>query len=108
MPMQESYMNDMPVIMGERRPNLSGSRTQIDLRIGGMDCPHCPSNVEEALDAIDGVSQARVNLANQSAHVVYDPSRVKILDLVKTIRTAGYSAGTALMRVGIKNMHCSS
>jgi Cu+-exporting ATPase len=106
--MQENHMNDMPVIMGEGRPNLSGSRTQIDLRISGMDCPHCPSNVEEALHGIDGVSQARVNLANQSAHVVYDASRVKILDLVKAIRTAGYSAGTALMRVRIKNMHCSS
>jgi Cu+-exporting ATPase len=110
--MQESHMNDMSLTRVDGRPDLSGRNgnplSQIDLRIGGMDCPHCPSRVEEALRAIDGVSEARVNLANRSAHVVYDPSRVKILDLVKAIRTSGYSAGTALMRVRIKNMHCSS
>jgi Cu+-exporting ATPase len=84
------------------------SVAEIELSIGGMDCPHCPANVEEALRKLDGVSAAHVNLANRSAHVVYEPSRVKVLDLVKAIRAAGYSAGTATMRVRIKNMHCSS
>ncbi len=81
---------------------------QVDLRIGGMDCPHCPANVEQSLRKLEGVSVAHVNLANRSAHVVYDPLRVKIIDLVKAIRAAGYSAGTATMRVHVKNMHCSS
>ena len=80
----------------------------VELRIGGMDCPHCPANAEAALRDIEGVSHAHVNLANRSARVVYDPSRVTVLDLVKAIRAAGYSAGTASMRVRIKNMHCSS
>src|SRR5581483_4230305 len=57
---------------------------------------------------IDGVADAHVNPANRSAHVAYDPSRVKVLDLVKAVRSEGYSAGTALMRLRIKNMHCSS
>ena len=81
---------------------------EIVLGVGHMDCPHCPANVEQALREMDGVSSAHVNLANRSAHVGYQPAQVKVLDLVKTIRAAGYSAGTASMRVHIKNMHCSS
>jgi len=105
-------MNEMSLMRVDGGSDLSARdsdrRSQVNLRVGDMDCPHCPSKVEEALRAINGVSQARVNLAHQSAHVVYDSARVKVIDLVKTIRTADYSAGTALMRVRIKNMHCSS
>ena len=81
---------------------------QIDLPIGSMTCPHCPPRVEEALRKVDGVSGAHVNFANRVAHVTYDSSRTKLLDLVKAIRTAGYTAATAKIRIPIANMHCSS
>jgi Cu+-exporting ATPase len=112
MPAKEAQMNDMSIrSAGAISADISQrahSVAEIELRIGGMDCPHCPANVEEALRKLDGVSAAHVNLANRSAHVVYDPSQVKVIDLAKAIRAAGYSAGTATMRVHIKNMHCSS
>jgi Cu+-exporting ATPase len=110
MPAQENQMNDMAIIRAEgaRTRRRDDGYAEIALRIGGMDCPHCPGNVEEALRQVEGVSLAHVNLANRSAHVVYDPSRAKVVDLIKTIRAAGYSAGTASMHVAIKNMHCSS
>ena len=81
---------------------------QIDLRIGGMTCPHCPPRVEEALRKVEGVSGAHVNLANRVAHVTYDASRAKVVDLITAIRTAGYTAATARTRIPIANMHCSS
>src|SRR5512134_4020141 len=81
---------------------------EIELRVGGMGCPHCPPQVEAVLRGLEGVAAAHVNLATQTVHVAYDPSRVKVIDLVRAIRTAGYSAGTASMRVLIRNMHCSS
>jgi len=107
---EESHVNDMAMTRAGTPPNSRRHEhdAQLELRIGGMHCPHCPTNVEAALRAIEGVSHAHVNLANGSAHVAYDPSRVKILDLIKAIRIAGYTAGAASMRVGIKNMHCSS
>lgn len=80
----------------------------VELRIGGMVCPPCPANVEEALRQVEGVAGAHVIRATSTAQVTYGASRAKVVDLVKAIRTAGYSAGTASMRVGIKNMHCSS
>lgn len=81
---------------------------EVELRIGGMDCPHCPANVEEALRQVEGVARVHVNHATSTAHVTYDASQAKVGDLIKAIRTAGYSAGTATMRIHIKNRHCSS
>ena len=105
-------MNDMSITgAGEPQRDTRRNHTsaaEIELRIGGMDCPHCPANVEDALRQIEGVANAHVNVANRTAHVAYDPTRVKVLDLIKVIRAAGYSAGTASMRVPIKSMHCSS
>jgi Cu+-exporting ATPase len=73
-----------------------------------MDCPHCPASIEQALRKLQGVDTAHVSLANGTAHVVYDPLQVKVIDLVRAIRSAGYSAAAATMRVLIRNMHCSS
>ena len=103
-------MNDMAMNRADEphTQRHGGGTAEVALRIGGMDCPHCPGNVEQALRQVDGVTHAHVNAAQRSAHIVYDPSRAKVLDLIKAIRAEGYSAGTASMRVRIKNMHCSS
>lgn len=105
-------MTDMTISNVGASPAAARQRTnnaaQIEFRVGGMDCPHCPASIEEDLRKLRGVSATHVNLASQSAHVVYDPSQVEVIDLIKAIRTAGYSAGAATMRVPIKNMHCSS
>jgi Cu+-exporting ATPase len=85
----------------------AGEQATAELRIGGLDCPHCPGNVEEALRHVEGVAGAHVNRATSTAHITYDASQANVVDLIKAIRTAGYSAGTASMRVGIRNMHCS-
>jgi P-type Cu+ transporter len=79
----------------------------LDLRIGGMTCAHCPPAIEKALAAIPGVT-VHVNPATGIASIDYDPARTRAADLLQTIRSAGYSAGTATLRVPIKNMHCSS
>jgi Cu+-exporting ATPase len=80
----------------------------IALRVGGMTCAHCPPAIEKAVVAISGVTGAHVNPATQIARVDYDPARAKIVDIAQAIRSAGYTVGTATMRVPIKNMHCSS
>ncbi len=89
------------------KPASRGQR-QIKLTVGGMTCAKCTPAVEKALKAIDGVASAHVNLANKVAVVDYDPGRVKVIDLAKAIRSVGYSAGAASIRIPIKGMHCSS
>jgi Cu+-exporting ATPase len=81
---------------------------QIDLRVGGITCPHCPPTIEKAVSSVAGITSARVNLANKVARVGYDPSRAKVTDILRAIRSVGYSVGTATARIPIKGMHCSS
>jgi len=71
-----------------------------NLAIGGMHCASCVSRVETALRSIDGVSEARVNLATERAGIVVDPSKVNETDLHRAVEAAGYRARRAELRPG--------
>ncbi len=62
------------------------------LGIGGMTCASCAMIVETALKKVDGVSEAIVNLATETAAVVFDPGKVALEDLVRAVEGAGYKA----------------
>ncbi|WP_292329033.1 copper ion binding protein, partial [Mesorhizobium sp.] len=87
---------------------LAEARESLTLRIGGMNCAHCPPTIETAIRAVKGVQTASVNLATQTAMVSYDPAQAKVAEILRAIRSVGYAAGTATMRIPIKNMHCTS
>ncbi|RWX70825.1 heavy metal translocating P-type ATPase [Mesorhizobium sp. M4B.F.Ca.ET.089.01.1.1] len=95
-------------IPDHRSGGLAVERESLTLRIGGMTCAHCPPAVEKAIRAIKGVQSASVNLATQTAKVDYDPAQAKVAEILRAIRSVGYAAGTATMRIPIKNMHCTS
>lgn len=59
------------------------------LLINGMSCASCVSRVQNALQAIPGVAQARVNLAERTALVMGSASAA---DLVQAVEKAGYGA----------------
>lgn len=59
------------------------------LLINGMSCASCVSRVQNALAAVPGVSQARVNLAERTALVMGSASAA---DLVQAVEKAGYGA----------------
>jgi len=63
----------------------------IKISIKGMTCESCTSHAKEALEALDGVSQAQVSLASASADIQADES-VSTADLIAAIAAAGYSA----------------
>ncbi len=101
--------NTSPPVKNGDSGQISQSRnSQITIAIGGMTCRHCPPNAQRALQDIAGVQSVHVSLASKTASIDYDPLRVVVTDLLKAIRSAGFSAGTATTRLPIKNMHCAS
>jgi len=60
------------------------------LRIEGMTCASCVGHVEKALNKIDGVEKATVNLATETAHVSYDSESVDFSDFVTAVENVGY------------------
>lgn len=57
-----------------------------------MTCGMCVSRIEKALNALDSVSEATVNLDENRADVKYDSGSVKIEELIAVIEEAGYNA----------------
>lgn len=62
-----------------------------ELKVEGMSCNHCRQHVQNALSAVDGVTEADVDLASGRAEVKLDKP-VDNSTLVKAVEDAGYKA----------------
>ena len=60
--------------------------------IGGMTCAACVSRVEKSLLKLDGVADARVNLATEVASVTFSVEALGLEDLTAAVSKAGYTA----------------
>lgn len=63
-----------------------------DFHVNGMTCAACANRIEKGLNRLPGVSSATVNLALESARVVYNPAQVSIQDLQQKVKKLGYEA----------------
>ncbi|KGY13455.1 copper-transporting ATPase [Vibrio tubiashii] len=68
------------------------SQHTVHLLISGMTCASCVSSVEKALDSVEGVEKAQVNLAEHSAIVLGADSRLSAQAIVNAVNNAGYQA----------------
>ena len=65
---------------------------EIHLIIEGIHCSACVWLNEKVLHKLDGVLEASINYTNNKAKVVWDPSTVKLSQIIQTIRSIGYNA----------------
>jgi Cu+-exporting ATPase len=70
------------------------STASLDIAIGGMTCASCSGRVERALKKVPGVQEAAVNLATESARIVYLDSEQMQARLRRAVRDAGYEVRT--------------
>jgi P-type Cu+ transporter len=73
-----------------------------ELKVTGMVCAACTSAIEKSLRNIEGVVNAHVNLGTETASVEYDSEKVKLVDLEKAVRDAGYDVldEKVVLRIG--------
>lgn len=70
------------------------------IRVTGMTCGGCTSNVTRALKAIPGVGDVNVSLAAGEATVQYDERRASPEQLKSAVKSAGYGVD---MAKGVQN-----
>src|SRR4051812_27580552 len=68
------------------------STASCTLDIVGMTCASCVGRVEKALNRVDGVTAAEVNLATEVATVRFDPASVGLAELTAAVTKDGYTA----------------
>ncbi|UHQ95138.1 heavy metal translocating P-type ATPase [Haloterrigena alkaliphila] len=78
------------------------------LEIQGMSCANCSQSITDALEALDGVSEANVNFATDEGSVEYDPGEVSLREIYDAIDEAGYHAESATASIGIADMTCAN
>jgi len=62
------------------------------LLVEGMTCAACSARVEKALNKMDGVVKANVNLTTNKAVIEYPSGSMDEFDLINTVEKAGYKA----------------
>ncbi|MCT8336771.1 copper-translocating P-type ATPase [Methanoculleus sp. Afa-1] len=65
-------------------------RDEVTVRVGGMVCASCAQVIEASLGDLDGVYEARVNLATESVRIVYSPALVTTSEFRAAVEDAGY------------------
>jgi Cu+-exporting ATPase len=78
------------------------AKKKAELKVTGMVCAACTQAIEKALRSLDGVALASVNLGTETASVEYDPEKLRLADLEKAVRDAGYDVidEKAVLRIG--------
>jgi P-type Cu+ transporter len=83
-------------------------KKKAELKISGMHCATCAINIEESLSKLNDVSNARVNFGTDTAHVEFDPAKVKLADLEKAVEDAGYEVVNREVTIKIGGMVCAT
>jgi Cu+-exporting ATPase len=62
------------------------------LKLRGMSCAACASNIEEAIRSVSGVEACSVNFGAEQASVTYDSGKTDIAAIQAAVDAAGYAA----------------
>lgn len=61
----------------------------IQVKIGGMSCPHCVMRVKKAIDALPGITSSQVEIG--SANVSFDEKKTNADAIKEAVKKAGYT-----------------
>ncbi|MEL6928268.1 MAG: heavy metal translocating P-type ATPase [Cyanobacteria bacterium J06600_6] len=66
--------------------------TKVNLKLQGMSCASCASNIEKIVKNVPGVAVCNVNFGMAQAAIEYDPTQINTRQIQDAIATAGYSS----------------
>jgi Cu+-exporting ATPase len=83
-------------------------KKKAELKISGMHCATCAVSIEESLSQLNDVGKAQVNFGTDTAHVEFDPEKVKLADLEKAVKDAGYDVINRQATIKVGGMVCAT
>ncbi len=88
-------------------PEGAGVRS-LELPILRLSSTSSARAVEQALLALPGVEAATANAISSRVKVIFDPAKVGVDELIRTLERAGHRADAATARIGIEGIYCAS
>jgi Cu+-exporting ATPase len=92
--------------MAEKSSSNKSEKARI--HITGMTCTTCAATIEKGLAETPGVEKADVSFASEKASVEYDPSKVDLPTIAKTVSQLGYKVTTKKSVFPVSGMTCAS
>ena len=74
-----------------KESGVKAVENKITLKVDGMMCQHCVAHVRKALENVEGVKAAEVDLDKKSAVVSFE-GNVRADVLIEVVKAAGYEA----------------
>jgi copper chaperone len=68
----------------------------VTLSVPDISCGHCKSSIEAAVEPMDGVDSAKVEINAKTVSVSFDPSVVDLATIVTAIDDQGYEVDPVL------------
>ena len=85
-----------------------GELKEIKIPVKGMSCASCVAKIEKGLSDIDGVKEAKINFAAETAMVEYDAKVVDKSMFIEKIKSLGYDAVIEEKTYSLGGMSCAS
>ncbi len=63
---------------------------QVTLVAPDISCGHCVATVQQAVGGIEGVESVQADAATKYVTVVFDPSRVQVIQITSVMAEEGY------------------
>ncbi|KAJ0267240.1 hypothetical protein HA466_0010980 [Hirschfeldia incana] len=121
---EETYSERHPLLQknkfggGCRSSSEEEVTSRAVFRVVGMTCSACVGSVEEAIKRLGGIHEAVIDVLNNQAQVLFNPSFVNVEKICETIRDAGFEASpieneanetpVQVCRIQINGMTCTS
>ena len=84
--------------------NTDSSKTVFsNIALPTMQCGMCVSNIENALNKIDGIEKIKVDLKNLSVKVKHDTEKISLQEVEQLITMSGYQANNKKPNINAYN-----
>jgi len=90
--------------MPEQTPQETKS---LHANVSGMHCAHCAMTIEKGLQNKPGITDVKVNLANETLSVAYEPGSIQPAEIDQTVNKLGYQLAAAEAALKVGGMTCA-
>ncbi|MBU1697666.1 MAG: heavy metal translocating P-type ATPase [Proteobacteria bacterium] len=84
------------------------SELTLNLPITGMSCANCAANITRNVSKLDGVTDANVNFAAETALVSFDPDKIGLNDIIHKIHGLGFKVPISRKELPVTGMSCAN